>query len=226
MGITRPEVSAKLWRTAMAKKSAASKRPAKKSPAKKAAKKAPKKVAPKKAATRKAPAGKAAAASVAPSGSNARDRALSVLAYSHKSFGEYAFAIPESQATTQPAGHRNHALWQIGHMAVNNQWFAHMIDGRGIQTPAAWNDLFGMGSEPKPDASIYPPLGELKAAFTKSLERITDAAHSYTDAELNHPCTGESGGFLTDKMDSILKAAWHHGYHTGQVATLKKALGA
>ncbi len=39
------------------------------------------------------------------------------------------------------------------------------------------------------------------------------------------PLTEKTGGFTSDPVDALYKLAWHEGWHMGQVATLRRALG-
>ncbi len=185
-----------------------------------AAKPAVKKVA-KKAAK---PGARAASGKAAPSDAMGK-RASVFVRFAHKMLADMGAGIPDEQATAQLAGAVNHKLWTIGHMAHSNQWFASLIDGQPITSPAEWDKMFGMGSKPTGDAGAYPPIADLRAALDASVDRMCAAIESRSDAELGAAPAGESGGFITDKMDSALKTAWHYGWHLGQLAALRKGLG-
>lgn len=197
------------------KASKKSKQKASKKPAKKAAARAPK--------SAKRPAAKAP---TPPPPSNAqRERAVALFKFAHQTTTKFASGFADSQVTAQPSPTSNHLLWSLGHLAISNAWFASLIDGAPVGVSDEWDKLFGMKSKPVTDAAAYPPFAEVLSAYHKSAERIEDAARSRTDADMLKPCATDSGGFCSDKLDSVAKAAWHEGWHLGQIAELRKALG-
>ncbi len=155
----------------------------------------------------------------------ARDRAIELAEFAHKTLLDMMSGIPDDKACAQVEGNPNHKLWTIGHMARSAEWFANMIDGKPLTLPASWEGLFGMGSKPTGDASQYPGLAEVRAAYDAAWARLIGAVRALNDAELAKPPTGETGGFLKDKLDSLNKCAWHEGWHLGQISLLRKALG-
>lgn len=221
-----------------------SKKPAKKSaskPAKKTGKKAAAK--PAKAAKRvgkpagraggKASSKKAVASGRKPTGgrtgaaaSNAvSQRSSALLRFAHKMLADMAAGIPDERACEQLPGAYNHKLWVLGHMAHSNQWFASLVDGQPMTSPQEWETLYGMKSRPVSDPAVYPPVADMRAAFEASIDRLCAAVDALSDAELDAPPAGDGAGFVSDKLDSALKAVWHYGWHLGQVASLRKGLG-
>jgi hypothetical protein len=201
-----------------------SKKPAKKSrPASKSSKK-PAKPAKKAAKPVAKPAAKSAAAP-RPAGNPLRDRALAIFKFAHKTTDKFASGFSDAQMTAMPCPTSNHVLWNLGHLAVSNAWFASMIDGAPVGVEESWDKMFGMNSKPVADASAYPSIADVRAMYQKTAERLEDAARARTDADLAQPPTGDSGGFLADRLDAVLKAAWHEGWHLGQIAECRKALG-
>ena len=154
----------------------------------------------------------------------ARDQALSLLAFSHKMISDMLSGVPAEQCTAQSGPVTNHVLWTLGHVAMTNDWLASLIDGRPA-LPKAFESLFGMGSVPVVDTSKYPSLAEVRAEFDRGYERLVSAAKKRNDAELLTPPLGNSFGFTNNKLDSVLKAAWHEGWHIGQIADLRRGLG-
>ena len=155
----------------------------------------------------------------------ARDQALSLLAFSHKMISDMLSGVPAEQCTAQSGPVTNHVLWTLGHVAMTNDWLASLIDGRPGAVPKAYESLFGMGSVPVVDTSKYPSLAEVRAEFDRGYERLVSAAKKRNDAELLTPPLGNSFGFTNNKLDSVLKAAWHEGWHIGQIADLRRGLG-
>jgi len=190
-----------------AAKSAA--RPAARKPAKKAAK----------------PGGKKPARATAKASTAMRDRAAAMFGWAHGITAKYAEPFNADNATRQPLPTSNHALWSLGHLAISNEWFASLIDGKPAGVTDAQDKLFGMGSSPNPSADAYPSFVEIKSMFDASATRMQAAVKGLSDEDLLAPCASDTGGFCTDKLDALLKAAWHEGWHLGQIAELRKAFG-
>ena len=153
-------------------------------------------------------------------------RAAEFLRFARKMVDDMAAGIPDERATEQIAGAYNHKTWTIGHLGDSNAWFASLIDGRPVGTPPGHESLFGMSSKPVADAGTYPSLDELRAHREATFNRLVAAVEALTDDELlNDPLDGDGAGFVNDKFDSALKAAWHEGWHLGQIAALRKGLG-
>lgn len=207
----------------MSKKAARkSRKPARKTSVAKTAKKVARKVAK---AVKKVGATAAQKVAVALPTTLQRDRAIALFKFAHGTTTKWATGFSDEQMVAQPTPTSNHVLWCLGHLAISNAWFASMVDGAPIGFSDEWDKKFGMNSKPVSDAGAYPPVSEVWAAYHKSAERIEDAARARTDADLAKPPAGDSGGFLSDRLDSIYKAAWHEGWHLGQIAEVRKALG-
>jgi hypothetical protein len=64
---------------------------------------------------------------------------------------------------TRPApGSGNHPLWLLGHLCWIEGNLRHIIVGESNPV-AHWGPLFAAGTQPKSDASVYPPFDELLA---------------------------------------------------------------
>jgi outer membrane biosynthesis protein TonB len=229
-------MSKKASKKKVAKKAASTKsKPAAKSVAKSVAKSAKpvskkagsvKAKAPAKKATKPAKAAKSAGSSaVAASSTVMRDRAIEFARFAHGMTNRFASGFAEDQVLAQPAGVPNHLIWTLGHLSATAGWLHNMITGAGSTVPASYEGLFGMGSKPHGDASAYPTYAEVQKAFDDSFEALVAAASKMSDAELLQPAVGETGGFLKDRLDALSKAAWHEGWHLGQIADLRRALG-
>ena len=132
--------------------------------------------------------------------------------------------VPESASTFQTSPADNHVLWNIGHLATSYAWFTSLIDGRAVEVPAGYMQLFGYQSKPNPDRSVYPPLDEVRRAYSAAFKQLAGAVASQSEAELAMPTASDSGGFAKDRLDAIYKAAWHDGWHGGQISTIRRAL--
>jgi len=132
---------------------------------------------------------------------------------------------PSDKLAFQTSPADNHPLWVMGHLANTDAWFAGVLGAPEIALPARYMALFDMGSKPAPDAGAYPPAEELRREFERSRKVILGWAESAPDAAFKADLKEKTGGFASDPLDALFKVAWHEGWHGGQVATLRKALG-
>ena len=196
-------------------------KPAKKPVAKAKAK--PAKSVAKKAASSK-PAAKAAVKAAAPS-TLMRDRAVAHAKFTYGLIQKFAAGFPDDQVLAQPTGCPNHLLWTFGHLASTASWMNGLLTGGAPIVPETYNALFGMGSKPSSDASLYPSFDEVKKAYEDSFNAVIAAASASNDAELLKPTEQDGGGFVNDKLDALTKIAFHDGWHIGQLADLRRGLG-
>lgn len=203
------------------KKTKAVRRPAKPAKTAKAMKKKP---AAKSARPANKTARRAAAARPAPA-SNPAKRGLELLTWTHGMTTAILSDWPLDRITFQCSSNDNHALWTIGHLATTYSWLASLLDGHMTPLPDSYNPLFGMGSKPVADATLYPPMGEVRQHFDSTYARFADLAAKIKPADARKPTVGNSHGFAKDRADVLDKAAWHEGWHSGQLSTLRRALG-
>ncbi len=100
-------------------------------------------------------------------------------------------------------------LWQLQRFVQSNSQYASL----------------NMGTKPTDNPGDYPALEEVTAAFGEALQRVTSAAETLTAETLFAPPAQDTGGWVTDRYDALVKAAWHNGWHVGQLSSLRKAMG-
>ncbi len=154
-----------------------------------------------------------------------RDRALALLDFSHGLTLGLLKDVPADKMTFQPTPTENHFVWTFGHLASTYSWLKSLVDGQMHPLPDSYNGLFGMGSKPTPDAKAYPSFAEVKKHNDEAYAAFVGAVKKQTDAELLQPTAADSHGFATDRLDAVAKGAWHEGWHAGQLANVRKALG-
>jgi hypothetical protein len=148
-----------------------------------------------------------------------KERVEATLAVSRKQLSDLLAGIPEDKATFQPTPAVNHAAWICGHVAHSEDWVAGMLDGRPSALPAAYEGLFAYGSKLKsPEA--YPPLEEAKTHLHAARKRLLAGLRSASDAKLAEPVPE----MQTDVMGVVLMAAFHEGWHCGQLSVIRRAL--
>ncbi|HWB19563.1 MAG TPA: DinB family protein [Phycisphaerales bacterium] len=139
--------------------------------------------------------------------------------------------FPADKATFQPFKTDNHAMWILGHLALTDHWFLSILKNVAPNAaipkapPENWNKLFGHKSVPTPSASAYPSFSEVRAAADAAHNALVKALASLShDQRVQH--FGEAGGgFVADANDLIIKSIWHDGWHAGQLASIRRALG-
>lgn len=203
---------------ASSKATKSSKKPARKAP--------PRQPASKKPAPKKFAATKSATKTAAPAASRALvNQLLESFRFTAKFADAQLEGLPDEHALAQLPGADNHKAWTLGHQAISRAWFASSIGGDMPKMPDSYTALFGTASKPTSDPGLYPPLDELRANYRVAFDAVVKAIESLTDADLHKPAHGDSGGFITSRLDAVVKAVWHEGWHGGQIATLRRGLG-
>jgi len=153
-----------------------------------------------------------------------RDHALNSLAFAHSLTQKAIKDFPDSKLTYQQSPTDNHALWTIGHLANTYSWFKSVFDGEKHPVPENYQALFGGGSKPAGEQKNYPSFAEVKKHYDASYNAFVSAAKKLTDADLAQKPAVDTGGFCNDKLDALDRAAWHEGWHCGQLCGVRKAL--
>lgn len=132
---------------------------------------------------------------------------------------------PADKLTFQRGPEDNHPLWVMGHLAGTDAWIGGLLKIPGTEVPEAYQALFGMGSKPLPDLKAYPAVDEIRGCFNGARSAIRHWLDNASEKDLATPLKDATGGFADDAADAFHKLCWHEGWHLGQVATLRKALG-
>lgn len=143
----------------------------------------------------------------------------------HATMDKLIDTYPADKALYQVAGTDNHLMWTIGHLATSYSWFASLLDGRSAALPAEYNALFGYQSKPTGNAAVYPSLEEVKSQYRVAYARFSEAMESLSAEDLARPPATESHGFAATRLDVLIRTAWHDGWHSGQLSSLRRALG-
>lgn len=133
--------------------------------------------------------------------------------------------FPVEKATYQPSPTDNHAIWTLGHIAATDKWVANVLNIPGVDVPEAYGSLFGGGSVPISDSMAYPSFAEMKRVYEASRAALLKWYQSAPADALTVDLAAKSNGFTSDPIDCLFKLAWHEGWHFGQVANVRKALG-
>jgi hypothetical protein len=129
----------------------------------------------------------------------------------------------------QPAEGVTHVAWQVGHLAFAQFRLANLrIRGpRPDDSELVPDDLatlFGKGSVPSPDPSLYPDTQEIRALFDRVHERTVSDLRQLPDKILDEPSEPVHEMFST-KLGALHWAAQHEFIHAGQIGLLRRLLG-
>jgi DinB superfamily len=158
--------------------------------------------------------------------SSVKDRALEMLEWSRARTHDLLKDFPADKACHLPSPSDNHIMWVLGHIALTDEWMNGMLDPAFKSAlPESYNQLFGYKTKCNSVAKNYPSLDEVKTHFDNARTALLKAARAADEETLNAPLGEKGGGFATDCIDALIKAAWHEGWHGGQIAGVRKALG-
>ncbi|MFN0132965.1 MAG: DinB family protein [Phycisphaerales bacterium] len=156
---------------------------------------------------------------------NAREHAIALLKFVRSISEGIVKDFPDEKFTTQNHAADNHPTWALGHLASTDGWIAGVLGIPGVKVPESYGTLFGQGSKPDRDAKKYPAPAELRQVWAETHAAVMKWFESAPESALQGDLKEKTGGFATDPIDLMFKIAWHEGWHMGQVATLRKALG-
>jgi hypothetical protein len=192
--------------------------------AKKAVKKAAKKSA-KKAVKKPASRAKSAAKAGPDPRLTMRDQAIANLNWTHASMQALMKDWPADKLTWQPTGHENHLLWTLGHLATFYSWAHSLLAGKPLDLPEGFAKKFGYRSTPVRDERAYPSLDEVLRVHDRAYGALITAAERLKAGDVLSPPAADAHGTADTRLDAIHRSAWHEGWHQGQIAALRRALG-
>ncbi len=122
----------------------------------------------------------------------------------------------------------SHPLWVLGHLTYSEANLTnHMMLGE--DNPLAdWKEIFGEGTTPSDDASLYPPIGEVFAKAAEIRENTMKLLNSLSDDDLDKPalgCPDDQKDFFGTYAQCLTIVALHSMMHRGNVADSRRMLG-
>lgn len=149
------------------------------------------------------------------------------LRFAHHAMKRLIADIPVEKMCAQPLAGvtMNHSLWIIGHIACTDDYFMREFSGRPMTLPERWHTIFGMGSTPTSDASQYPGADVVIAALNDRRHAYIAWYESLTDQQRAQPAPERWLRFAPTNGDVAYFLTWHRGFHSGQLSTLRRALG-
>jgi len=157
---------------------------------------------------------------------NVRDAALFTLGTSQWFLDKLTGDLSGDEWVHQPCNGANHALWNIGHLAASDKSFLDMLGGSTSAVPESYNELFGMGSEPKGALSAYPAPAEVVKVFQTVRGELIAHAKAMTGAQLAAATPNEQMAQVAPTLAQFLNfMVLHDSTHAGQICIARKSLG-
>jgi hypothetical protein len=154
--------------------------------------------------------------------------ALELLDFTHGLLNQMIDGVPADKATFQVHPTSNHVLFTVGHLACTYNWLSGALDPTNATTPKlpeTYKALFTGDCKPSADPARYPALAEVRRNYDDAFSAFRKLVDGLRDSDLWSKPATDTGGFCSSKIDAAYKCAWHDGWHLGQVADLRRALG-
>ncbi len=123
-----------------------------------------------------------------------------------------------------------HVAWQVGHLAVAQYYLClarirGRADGDDALMPPEILEHFGKGSVPSADPTKNPSADEIRATFDRVHDQALSELAELGEATLDEP-VAEPHPRFTIKAGALTWAVQHERIHAGQIALLRRELGA
>ena len=117
----------------------------------------------------------------------------------------------------------NHIRWQTGHLIKSA---IHMLKllGREETVPEEWSKLFGAGSKPFDNGSIYPSMKELREKLYYFHNQMLEALDKIPSENLEKEVNLRED-WKTTPLDGLDFFCRHEFYHYGQITVMRRAVG-
>lgn len=135
--------------------------------------------------------------------------------------------IDDANITRQPVPKGNHPAWIIGHLALSSDNLLKMM-GQPTTVPENLRPLFGRGSEPQAERSIYPSkdalLQQLATVHTAVSQALPHVPREVLDRPNPVPLVQlQSLPTVGNLIMHLLTT--HEAFHLGQLSAWRRAMG-
>jgi hypothetical protein len=126
----------------------------------------------------------------------------------------------------RPVPAANHALWQIGHLAVETAVFAAAVPGVKVPAvPAEWRDAFGKGAAKSDNAKAFPTKAEVLKVFAAVNGALAEGVKKLSPEDLNKPGPEAFKSFAPTVGHIVEMTGAHYMMHVGQFQVIRRKLG-
>lgn len=151
-----------------------------------------------------------------------KEQAIWTLNFGTRQIEGYISGFEGRAWVAQPFAGANHALWQIGHLAIATHGIGGYLGAMG-DIPSTYEELFGMGSAPKSDLAAYPDPESVLSLWRDLRARFIDVVRQFPGERLHDTLKDE--GMLRTGAEIIGFMPIHDATHAGELAMLRKHLG-
>ncbi len=130
--------------------------------------------------------------------------------------------LSEEEMVQQPSGVPNHAMWTLGHLVFSCQGIAAEL-GAEQWLPDDWESIFGYGSTPSTDLSLYPKKSEMLSHLADAASRLRQTLLAADESVVRQSLPDR----IVPAMGHLLiqVVVGHTAYHVGQLAVWRRAIG-
>jgi len=128
---------------------------------------------------------------------------------------------------TRPAPAANHALWQLGHLAVTEPWLmAKAGYPQALPTPPeGWGEKFNPKNNKVDDPAFFPKKDEVLAYYDKVRAAFASWVLTVKTEDLGKPMPPPVNGFAPTLGSLLLQTPVHAAMHVGQFQVIRRKLG-
>lgn len=119
----------------------------------------------------------------------------------------------------------NHAMWITGHLAAAENAFVGLIRPEMKLDFAEYAKLFGRGSAPMDDASVYPERDDVLQVLRERRNALLQALQDCSLEDLSRAAPAGAPPFMTNIAKVFQGAVWHESLHSGQLTVIHRTLG-
>ena len=130
--------------------------------------------------------------------------------------------LSEEQMVLQPPGVPNHGMWTLGHIIFSCQGITVEL-GAEPWLPDDWESTFGYDSTPSSELSRYLKKPEMLELLDDSASRLCYSVRAADKSVLKQPLPDETLPTMGHMLLHVVAA--HTGYHAGQLAVWRRAIG-
>ncbi|MGY8771125.1 MAG: DinB family protein [Pirellulales bacterium] len=149
--------------------------------------------------------------------------------FTQKLVGDFLEGVDKDDWFRMPTEGVTHVAWQVGHLSLANFGLGITkqrelgAEDAGI-LPKSFSKLFGKGSTPSADASVYPTAEEIHAVYKRVDAHVAKSIQQYDidglDEKLEPPHP-----LFDAKFKALVFMPQHHMMHFGQIALLRRLFG-
>jgi hypothetical protein len=141
-------------------------------------------------------------------------------------YDRWLAGLDDSHRALEPVPGTKTAGWIVGHLTITGD-FARRLCGFPPIAPKEWRPMFAPGTTPSRDASSYPPMQEMVAAFRAVYRDLAANAAASNAAALDAPNPFEAArpAFPTGRDFLLYLLTGHLAYHLGQLSMWRAAAG-